>query len=152
MKKMSTPTLRIGQVAQASGISTASIRFYEQQGLLSPATRASNGYRTYSAQDVERLRRIRTCRSLDMSIQEIQTLLQVPGDSPTACEVTSDVFRQHLVHVTQRIEELLELKSRIEAFQALCRDSVDANCPTQAAMGEIEVMSKTPTGHHLRHL
>jgi DNA-binding transcriptional MerR regulator len=152
MKKIPIPNLRIGQVAQASGMSTASIRFYEQQGLLSQATRASNGYRTYSAQDVERLRRIRTCRSLDMSIQEIQTLLQVPGDSATACEVTSDVFRQHLVHVTQRIEELLELKSRLEALQALCRDSVDAHCPTQAAMGQMEALPKTPTVHHLRPL
>ncbi len=152
MKKMSTPTLRIGQVAQASGMSTASIRFYEQQGLLSPATRASNGYRTFSEQDVERLRRIRTCRSLDMSIQEIQTLLQVPGDSATACEVTSDVLRHHLAHVAQRIEELHELKSRLEAFQALCRDSVDDECPTQAAMGRMEALPKTRPDPHLRPL
>jgi DNA-binding transcriptional MerR regulator len=152
MKKIPIPNLRIGQVAQASGVSTATIRFYEQQGLLSPATRASNGYRTYSAQDVERLRRIRTCRSLDMSIQEIQTLLQVPGDSATACEVTSDVLRQHLAHVAQRIEELHELKSRLEAFQALCRDSVDAHCPTQAAMGRMEAIPKIRPDHHLRHL
>ena len=87
-----------------------------------------------------------------MSIQEIQTLLQVPGDSPTACEVTSDVLRQHLAHVTQRIEELLELKSRLEAFQALCRDSVDDECPTQAAMGRMEALPKSPTAHHLRPL
>jgi len=133
-------------------MSTASIRFYEQQGLLSPATRASNGYRTYSAQDVERLRRIRTCRSLDMSIQEIQTLLQVPADSPDACEVTSLVLRQHLAHVAQRIEELHELKSRLEALQALCRDPVGANCPTQEAMGRMDAMTKTPTVHQLRHL
>ena len=87
-----------------------------------------------------------------MSIQEIQTLLQVPGDSPAACGVTSDVLRQHLAHVAQRIEELLELKSRLEAFQALCRDSVDINCPTQAAMGLMAAQPKTPTVHHLRHL
>lgn len=152
MKKIPIPNLRIGQVAQASGMSTASIRFYEQQGLLSPATRASNGYRTYSEQDVERLRRIRTCRSLDMSIQEIQALLRVPGDSHTVCEVTSQVLQEHLEHVAQRIEELRELKSRLEALQALCQHPFDAECPTQAAMGRMETMPKTPAVHHLRHL
>ncbi|PVE43767.1 hypothetical protein H663_004650 [Limnohabitans planktonicus II-D5] len=152
MNKLSTPTLRIGQVALASGMSTASIRFYEQQGLLSPATRSSNGYRAYSAQDVERLRRIRTCRSLDMSIQEIQALLQVPGDSPTVCEVTSQVLLEHLEHVAHRIEELQELKSRLEALQGLCQHPVDAECPTQAAMGQMEASSKSRSSHHLRHL
>ena len=152
MKKIPIPNLRIGQVAQASGMSTASIRFYEQQGLLSPATRTSNGYRTYSAQDVERLRRIRTCRSLDMSIQEIQTLLRVPADSPAACEVTSDVLRQHLAHVAHRIEELHELKNRLEALQSLCRDPVGDNCPTQEALGRMDTTPKTRPDHHLRHL
>jgi len=152
MNKTATPTLRIGQAAQASGMSTASIRFYEQQGLLSPAMRASNGYRSYSAQDIERLRRIRTCRSLDMSLQEIQALLQVPGDSPTVCEVTSQVLQEHLSHVAQRIEELQELKSRLEALQALCQHPVDAECPTQAAMGRMDAIPRTPSVHHLRPL
>lgn len=152
MRKTATPTLRIGQVAQASGMSTASIRFYEQQGLLSPATRASNGYRAYSAQDIERLRRIRTCRSLDMSIQEIQVLLNVPGDTASACDVTSQVLLQHLDHIAQRIEELQELKSRLETLQALCRHPVDGACPTQAAMGQMDDTAKTPPINHLRHL
>lgn len=152
MSKTATPTLRIGQVAQASGMSTASIRFYEQQGLLSPAMRASNGYRAYSAQDIERLRRIRTCRSLDMSIQEIQVLLNVPGDTASACEVTSQVLLQHLDHVAQRIEELQELKSRLEALQALCRHPVDADCPTQAAMTQMTNTNNALAHSHLRHL
>lgn len=152
MNKIPTPTLRIGQVAQACGMSTASIRFYEQQGLLSPATRAGNGYRTYSTQDIERLRRIRTCRSLDMSIQEIQALLQVSGDSPTVCEVTSHVLRQHMDHVTQRIEELQELKSRLETLQAMCDHPTDAACPTQAAMGQMSTTPNALANSHLRHL
>jgi DNA-binding transcriptional MerR regulator len=147
-----TPHLRIGQAAQASGMSTASIRFYEQHGLLSPALRADNGYRHYSAQDVDRLRQIRTCRSLDMSLDEVQQLLNAPVDAPEGCKITAQVLSQHLQHVEDRITELQELQSRLMALMALCNHAPNTACPTQMAVKDPAPLAEHPASTPLRHV
>ena len=147
-----TPTMRIGQAAQASGMSAASIRFYEQKGLLSAAVRSNNGYRTYSAQDIEQLIRIRTCRSLDMSLDEIQQLLNAPTDSPAGCEVTSQVLGQHLQHVVDRIVELQHLQKRLTQLLKLCSHAPDSTCPTQTAMREKVTSTGSETNSPIRHI
>ena len=63
----------IQEVERQSGMTRANIRFYEEKGLLTPQ-RQPNGYRDYSAADVETLRRVRLLRSLDISIDTIRAL------------------------------------------------------------------------------
>jgi DNA-binding transcriptional MerR regulator len=152
MKKSLIPHMRIGQAAQASGMSTASIRFYEQHGLLSAAVRQDNGYRTYSAHDIDRLRQIRTCRSLDMSLDEVQHLLNVQAGGPEACELTSHVLRQHLQHVEDRITELTKLKSRLRDLMAMCSHDPSTACPTQAALRQPSSSTDHRTSHQRRHV
>lgn len=62
--------MTIREIETKSGLERASIRFYEQQGLLSPA-RAENGYRDYSQEDLLTLERVRFLRSLGFCVQEI---------------------------------------------------------------------------------
>ena len=65
--------MTIQEVERQSGMTRANIRFYEEKGLLTPQ-RQPNGYRDYSAADVEPLRRVRLLRSLDISIDTIRAL------------------------------------------------------------------------------
>ncbi len=65
--------MTIQEVERQSGMTRANIRFYEEKGLLFPQ-RQPNGYRDYSAADVETLRRVRLLRSLDISIDTIRAL------------------------------------------------------------------------------
>jgi len=64
-------TLTIGKVARDAGIGVDTVRFYEREGLLPHADRAAHGYRTYSEQDIHRLRFIRRAKSLRFSLVEI---------------------------------------------------------------------------------
>ncbi len=152
MKNSLLPNLRIGKAALASGMSTASIRFYEQHGLLSPATRTENGYRTYSAQDVDRLRQIRTCRSLNMSLDEVQRLLDAQVEGAEGCKVTAQVLQQHTQHIEDRIAELTKLKSRLMDLMSMCNHTPDTACPTQAAMKESAFFIEAPTSNQRRHV
>ncbi len=67
--------MKIQQVEELVSISKKNIRFYEEQGLLSPG-RAENGYRAYGQADVRRLREIKLLRKLAVPIEDIRGLLK----------------------------------------------------------------------------
>ena len=74
--------MRIGDLAESTGTAVETIRFYEREGLIPAARRAENNYRVYTDAHVERLAFIRHCRNLDMTLDEIRTLLRFK-DAPT---------------------------------------------------------------------
>ena len=57
--------MKINEVEAAVGVTKKNIRFYEEEGLITPGREPGNGYRSYSQTDVERLRRIKLLRKLD---------------------------------------------------------------------------------------
>ena len=75
--------MRIGEVASATGVDVETVRYYEKAGLLPPPRRRSNGYRLYGPAQIQRLAFIRHCRSLDVTIADIQRLL-APIDRPAS--------------------------------------------------------------------
>lgn len=98
--------MKINQVEQTIGISKKNIRFYEQEGLLSPA-RSANGYRDYTDEDVAVLQQIKLLRKLDIPIEEIRRL-------QAGSLTLEDCLRRHLI--------VLERRSRnLEATNAFCR-------------------------------
>lgn len=72
--------MNIGKLSKAVGISAKMIRYYEQIGLIPAVGRNNSGYRSYSAQDVERLKFIRKSRTLGFSVSEITDLLDLWND------------------------------------------------------------------------
>ena len=70
--------MTIGELAKRVGLRTSAIRYYEQVGLLEPASRSHSGQRRYSVATVKRLRFIQTARSLGFSLAEIRELFE-PG-------------------------------------------------------------------------
>ena len=69
--------MNIGKVSKASGVTAKMIRYYEQIGLIPAAGRNNAGYRSYSANDVERLKFIKRSRELGFSVAEISALLEL---------------------------------------------------------------------------
>ena len=63
------------QVEQMTGISRQNIRYYEKEGLLSPKRDEGNGYRIYSREDVEILKRVKMLRMLGMQLDVIRSVL-----------------------------------------------------------------------------
>jgi DNA-binding transcriptional MerR regulator len=62
--------MRIGELAQAVGVSTDTVRFYERSGWLPRASRRDNAYREYGQADVEHLRLIIDLRRLDLPLED----------------------------------------------------------------------------------
>ena len=66
--------MKIKQVEELVGITSKNIRFYENQGLLTPE-RAENGYREYHQKNIDELKKIKLFRKLGISVEEIKAVL-----------------------------------------------------------------------------
>ena len=73
--------MKINEVEAAVGVTKKNIRFYEEEGLITPSREPGNGYRSYSQADVERLRRIKLLRKLDVPLAEIREMLEGQQDA-----------------------------------------------------------------------
>jgi DNA-binding transcriptional MerR regulator len=135
VKPHAAPGYRIGEAADASGVSTANIRYYEKQGLIAPPGRGDNSYRFYSDADVHTLRFIRLCRAMDMSLDEVRTLLGLDLRSKKDCDAACVALDEHLGHVRERLRELRALERDLLALRDSC-DGSDAQCHIIEALHE----------------
>ena len=118
---------RIGEAAKRSGVSAANIRYYEKEGLLAPQGRSDNSYRFYREADLHRLRFIRLCRAMDMSLDEVRTLLALDGACLADGHVACATLDEHLAHVRTRLDELRALEQELSLLRSRC-DGVQAQC------------------------
>lgn len=121
------PRWRIGEAAKRSGIAAANIRYYEKEQLLSAGVREDNQYRLYTDGDLHRLRFIRLCRAMDMSLDEVRTLLALDGARKADCVAANTTLDAHLGHVRERLAELQALEHELMQLRSQC-DGTDSYC------------------------
>lgn len=114
-------SMKIGDLAKVTLCPVETVRYYEQEGLLPAPARSSGNYRLYGPQHVERLRFIRHCRSLDMTHDEIRTLLAFRDDPEKTCDEVNTLLEEHIGHVAQRIKELRALERELKELRGECR-------------------------------
>jgi Cd(II)/Pb(II)-responsive transcriptional regulator len=112
--------MQIGALARAAGCSVATIRYYEQAGLLPEPARTEGNFRRYAPAHLERLRTIRGCRALDLSLDEIRDLLAQADGSASDCAGIDRVIDAHLAHVDERIRALEHLRRQLRTLRARC--------------------------------
>jgi len=109
----------IGGAARAAGVSVPTVRFYESQGLLSPAPRTEGGYRLYGASDVLRLKLIRRARSLGLALPAVRELVRAAFEEP--CSAFEPRLKQALAEritdVRRQIAELELLHDQLTGLQ-----------------------------------
>jgi DNA-binding transcriptional MerR regulator len=140
----STRLLRIQEVADETGLTPRSIRYYEEIGLLAPAARSEGAYRLYDTDDLERLRFIAGLRNdAGFSLSEIGQLL-VDEQARARNRVrfrAGDVAEQRaaitdaLVRIDRQIETLERKRARIDAMLA---DAVARRAHNQAHLDDID--------------
>ena len=113
--------MKISQLAQATNTPVDTIRYYEREGLLPAPARGENNYRVYGPAHAERLAFIRQGRGLDMSLQEIRTLLRWRDQPGADCGAVDALVDEHIEHIATRIRELRTLERQLKALRAQCR-------------------------------
>ena len=142
--------MKVGELAQVAQCTVETVRYYEKEGLLPAPARTAGNFREYGPEHSERLRFIRNCRALDMSHDEIRSLLRL-ADKPTEdCGAVNTVFDQHIAHVDERIKELSHLKEQLNGLRQRCQtaQSVD-HCGILQGLASMETDAKRERHTHL---
>jgi DNA-binding transcriptional MerR regulator len=105
----------IGDVAQRTGLSPPTIRYYESIGLLARPTRSAAGYRRYTDATVEELRFIKKAQALGFSLEEIGEVLTLSRAGRIPCSHVLDLARRHLAAVDERVRQLTRLREQLAA-------------------------------------
>jgi DNA-binding transcriptional MerR regulator len=111
----------IGALAKAAGVTTPTVRYYEEIGLLPQAGRTSGGQRSYSQDDVSRLTFIKQCRDFGFGIEQVRVLLDLSISAERDCSEARDIARAHLVKVQQKLAEFRVLEKRLKTFVGRCQ-------------------------------
>ncbi|QSB04030.1 MerR family transcriptional regulator [Natronoglycomyces albus] len=98
--------MTVGQLATTIGVSADTVRFWEREGLLPAPRRSSAGYRLYQEDSIDRLRFIRTCQRLGLTLADIAQLLQVRDTGRCPCESAEGLLARRLAEVEDEIRRL----------------------------------------------
>lgn len=112
--------LTIGQLAKAAGVTTPTIRYYEEIGLLPKAGRTKSGQRAYDETELERVTFIRRCREFGFSIDQVRVLAGLSISAERDCSEVRDMAHAHLSEVRTKLTELRALEASLVAFAEQC--------------------------------
>jgi DNA-binding transcriptional MerR regulator len=127
--------VRIGELADLVGVSTATIRFYERSGVLAPPQRTEGGYRDYPARAVAELRFVRAGQAIGLTLVELAeiTAFRDHGDAP--CAELLALMERRLAEIEARLDELQQLRRDLTVLVAAARARDLDDCPPAIMYG-----------------
>jgi MerR family transcriptional regulator, copper efflux regulator len=109
-------TLRAGEIARRTGVSTDTVRYYERRGLLPPVPRRANGYRSYPESAVQRIIVIRRALDAGFSIKELSQILRERDGGGAPCRRVLAIGQERLGDLERRIDQLIALRDDLRAL------------------------------------
>lgn len=107
------PGIRIGEVAERSGLSVKTIRFYCDQGLIKPLTRSDGGFRLFAEPVIAELVVIRTLKNIGMPLSQIKNLLEVRRSGICNCDILKTSLANKVDTIDKSIAELLQMQQEL---------------------------------------
>ncbi|WP_163267946.1 Cu(I)-responsive transcriptional regulator [Chelativorans alearense] len=120
--------MNIGAAAEHSGLPAKTIRYYEDIGLLR-ASRAMNGYRDYTSDDVHRLKFLQRARSLGFTVEECRQLLSLYADKNRDSADVKAIASNKLDEIDTKIAQLQSLRAVLSHLIANCHGNDRPDCP-----------------------
>lgn len=142
------PTYTITELAREFDITPRAIRFYEDQGLISPTREGAGGRnRVYAARDRTRLKLTLRGKRLGLTLQEIKSLVDMydsQKDTVAQLQCFLDVLAQHRKTLEQQREDIEASLAEISAHEAECRRMLAGGAPakTQSEQEATEVQGQ----------
>lgn len=120
--------MQIGEVAERTGLSLRTIRYYEEVGLVVPSARSQGGFRLYTEPDIDRLQLIKRMKPLGFQLDEMRELLAILDPTPDSPKIAEP--EQRLIEFSETAEKACsDLRRKLgiaEEFADMLRGHLDA--------------------------
>ena len=112
----------IGRLAEAAGVPTSTVRYYERRGLMQPESRSPHNYRRYGKAAVARLRFIRAAQASGFALEDIARLLALRDGTANdeACEDVQEVIERRLEAVRTELTRLRQIEDVLSRAREAC--------------------------------
>ena len=120
--------MRIGEIADRSGVSAKTIRFWEDQHLLPAPARTPAGYRDYDPAILERLAFIRHAQAAGLTLEHIRQVLDIRDEGQPPCVHVAGLIARRLAEVEARLAELARARDQLAALAARAAAQDPADC------------------------
>jgi DNA-binding transcriptional MerR regulator len=105
---------RSGELAQAAGVSTDTLRNYERLGILKKPPRTDGGYRSYPADALDRVNLIRNALASGFTLRELDTILRVRDGGGAPCQQVAELAHEKVRQLEIQIAELTLLRDSLK--------------------------------------
>ncbi|MDR0356594.1 MAG: MerR family transcriptional regulator [Deltaproteobacteria bacterium] len=119
---------KIGKLAELAECQPVTVRYYEKEGLLEKPARGANGYRSYAAEDLERLQFIRHCRDHGIALSDIKILLKLRQAPEVDCRPVDHLINGLILQLDERLKSIRKLKKNLETLRGRCHGGSVADC------------------------
>lgn len=120
--------MKIGELAAASGTTTKTLRFYEDQGLLPEAARTPAGYRDYDPETINRIDFVHRGQAAGLTLTQIRQILDIRDRGDAPCGHVRDVLDQRLADVDTQLARLHELRDTLLQLRGEAADLAPETC------------------------
>lgn len=122
--------LTIGQVAEHTGMTVETLRFYEKQGLIDTPQRSESGYRQYPTETLKRLRFIQRAKQVGFTLKDIAELLDLRREPGASCSDIKIRATKKIEDVDRKIDDLTRIRDALARMVIKCKGSGSLNvCP-----------------------
>ncbi|MDA1256943.1 MAG: heavy metal-responsive transcriptional regulator [Chloroflexi bacterium] len=135
---MDTKNMKIGQLANRAGLTTKTIRYYEEIGLLPEARRTETGYRMYTESDLGRLNFIKKARELGLSLAEAGWVLDLRAQSQHPCRHVLALLERKLSEIDSVIADLTSFRAEVDELRQTSAANLESVSDEDAICGIIE--------------
>ncbi|MGH9191666.1 MAG: heavy metal-responsive transcriptional regulator [Acidimicrobiales bacterium] len=123
--------MRIGELADRSGVPVKTIRYYEDIGVLDSPERTSSGYRDYEAPAIDRLAFIRAAQAVGLTLGEIRQVVALRERGETPCTHVVALLEHRADEVGKRIAELQRVQGDLRRLAARAQRLDPTDCDPQ---------------------
>jgi len=120
--------MKIGELADETGVSTKTIRFWESEGLLPEPDRTPSGYRNYTPDAASRLGFIRQAQTAGFTLRQIGQILDISDSGAPPCEHVAGAVSARLSEIDARIVELQDTRSQLQHLARRAETQDPAAC------------------------
>ena len=128
--------MNIGKVANLSGLTVKTVRYYSDIGIIKPQVDPNTGYRDFSESDLAKLQFVGKARKFDFNLVECRELLALYENTERSSKEVKALTLDKIAAINIKLSELQILKDQLSKLASACHGDDRPNCPILDALSD----------------